>query len=995
MKPKKYIFKVFYIVILLSPLSVSHDVFADTIAPQSISSDQTWTLANSPYILKNDVQVNSGVTLNIEPGVVIKPNSISRAFYVSGSIVAHGTPDLNIYFTSFKDDSVAGDTNKDGLLTVPKSADWDKIYILGSGKVDFSYVVLRYAGMYAPSSGIANYGGTINISNSKFSNDNIGIYQDSGVTNITTTEFFNQNVGFYLQTGPVNISQSSFHNNDNVAIFSPLGRPVDARNNYWGDSSGPFHPITNPNGKGDKLKGVVAVNYIPWLNSDPLQTSATTTPPIGNSNIMFLPGIEASRLYKTGVIKCQINCEDQLWEPNANSDVKDLYMDSNGKSLDSDIYTRDVIDEAYISAIGPNIYKSFLAKLEEMKSVDHSIADYSAVPYDWRLSIDDILKGGTKTGNNISYIKDSVDPYIVSELRRLVANSDSGKVTIIAHSNGGLLAKALLQKLADTNDPLLSKIDKLILVAVPQIGTPAAITSLLHGYDQGIPVVLSESTVRDFGKNLPSAYNLLPNDEYFKSVKTPVVMFENSMQDWIVKYGATTTSQIDLHSFLADSYGRVSSDSKDTDTPDSLNSVLLSNAKIEQNILNKWIPPASLEVIDVAGWGIPTTVSGVKYFMDKGKIKMEVKTVIDGDGTVVTPSALYSSGSVNTKRYWVDLNNDKSKKKHSNILEVSELRSLIENIIKKQKPEILPNYISTSTPVVAVNDVRLIYVLHSPLTFDMYDDLGNHTGLSTTTGIVEENIKGTYFLKFGDVKYIFTETSTPIHIFMNGYATSTFTLNIDELTGDTPITSTTFKDVPVTPKTKVTMNVSGDIYTVSSMNIDKNSDGIIDISLSPKIGDVVQVDQTPPEFSASFSTSTKSVVLSAIDMSPTKVVRMNASDTATSATDSQSNISILRYTKYKDSPTKSRFVFNSIIRNGITSNLIPTTVQYIWTESAGLVSDLTTTVFINNVEKYVFSFSKSTNTTVIKDNTVNTVTTRQGFVTPLVKTEGNEVRVNY
>ena len=139
--------------------------------------------------------------------------------------------------------------------------------------------------------------------------------------------------------------------------------------------------------------------------------------------------------------------------------------------MDNSIYTRDVIDEAYAPIAGPNIYKSFLAQLEKMKSVDHDIADYSVVPYDWRLSLDDVLNGGTKTGQgdtqHISYISATSSPYIIQELRRL-ASSTTGKITIVAHSNGGLVAKALLKSLADTNDPLLSRIDKLILVAVPQ-----------------------------------------------------------------------------------------------------------------------------------------------------------------------------------------------------------------------------------------------------------------------------------------------------------------------------------------------------------------------------------------------------------------------------------------------------------------------------------------------------------------------------------------------
>ena len=36
-----------------------------------IAVDTTWTLAGSPYVLTSDVVITTGVTLTIEPGVVV------------------------------------------------------------------------------------------------------------------------------------------------------------------------------------------------------------------------------------------------------------------------------------------------------------------------------------------------------------------------------------------------------------------------------------------------------------------------------------------------------------------------------------------------------------------------------------------------------------------------------------------------------------------------------------------------------------------------------------------------------------------------------------------------------------------------------------------------------------------------------------------------------------------------------------------------------------
>ena len=577
------------------------------------------------------------------------------------------------------------------------------------------------------------------------------------------------------------------------------------------------------------------------------------------SSILFLPGIKASRLYKTGILNCSVNCEDQLWEPNTDSDVSALYMNTDGKSQDDSVYTRDVVDEAYGTF---NIYKSFLAKLEEMKTEDETIADYSAVPYDWRLSFSDILSSGTKTGQNIYYAHATTSPYIISELARLASTSRNGKVTIIAHSNGGLLAKALLQKLADTGNPLLSKIDKLILVAVPQLGTPTAIASLLHGYKEhippGIPLALTDHTAREFGNNLPGAYQLLPSADYFTYVDTPVVTFDASTTpEWISRYGTTIHSEERLHNFLTDTYGRVGSESNNTATPTYLRENLLSASENAHNTLDAWTPPAGLEVVEIAGWGIPTTMSGVRYYIDDGKVKFKPTWTIDGDGTVVTPSALWSNGMAGVSRYWVDLkkyNNDHwistgfglSPINHGNIFEIEQIQDFIENAIFLQSTTTLQTYISTSTPIAESTNTRLIYSLHSPLTLDIYDNLGNHTGISTTTGQIEEQIPGTYYIQLGDEKYIFTDSSTPSHIVMNGYASGTFTFNIDQMRGDELTASTTFKNIPTSSSTRVSLDVSSDITTLSPMNIDRDGDGATDVSLLPKINDIVTLDSTPP-----------------------------------------------------------------------------------------------------------------------------------------------------
>ena len=597
--------------------------------------------------------------------------------------------------------------------------------------------------------------------------------------------------------------------------------------------------------------------YLPCINVADLYfylrgvTKAAAPPPACKtdcfSNVLFLPGIEASRLYKPAVFGSN---ENRLWEPDNDTDVTNLFLDQNGKSVITDIYTRDVMDDAY-GIIG--IYGSFLDTLKDLKS-SGKIADYSAAAYDWRLSLDDILNGGTVTGSGdseqISYIDATTSPYIISELRRLVASSKSGKVTIVAHSNGGLVAKALLKRLADTNDPLLSKIDRLIFVAVPQLGTPEAIAADLHGYEQDIMLgKLSAHEARQFAQNSSPAYNLLPDENYFTYVDTPVVTFDPALSDWISKYGPVIHSQELLNNFLTDTYGRVAAESTDIKTPVTLNAGLLSAADTLHDSLDTWQIPSGIKVTEIAGWGVPTTVSGINYVKENGTIEPDMNTTIDGDGTVTTPSALWTNGDASVDRYWVDLkkyNNDYWYKNyidllpfdHKSILEVNKLDDFISDIITSNVQSLSSyNYLSTESP--PSTEKRLAYSLHSPLTLDFYDDSGNHTGISTSTGQVEEQIPGTYFAEMGDSKYIFTDTDIPIHIFMNGYADGTFTFNVDEFQGDTEIASTTFQDIPTTASTKVSLGATGDITTLTAMSIDADGDGETDITLVPKLGQIV------------------------------------------------------------------------------------------------------------------------------------------------------------
>ena len=79
------------------------EVISGTIAGGIISSNTTWTIANSPYIIINeDLQIAQGVTLSISEGVIVRFGE-GRKLKVAGALKVDGFPDSPVTLTSIED----------------------------------------------------------------------------------------------------------------------------------------------------------------------------------------------------------------------------------------------------------------------------------------------------------------------------------------------------------------------------------------------------------------------------------------------------------------------------------------------------------------------------------------------------------------------------------------------------------------------------------------------------------------------------------------------------------------------------------------------------------------------------------------------------------------------------------------------------------------------------------------------------------------------------
>jgi pimeloyl-ACP methyl ester carboxylesterase len=260
-----------------------------------------------------------------------------------------------------------------------------------------------------------------------------------------------------------------------------------------------------------------------------------------------------------------------------------------------------VVEEITGWSFGANIYKGFLGLLDDLATdIDPdtgttTIADYLPFAYDWRYSVFDVATQPVQYENETKLLKE--------ELLRLADGSHTGKVTIIAHSNGGLVAKALLHEYGDNE--LEGLIDKVVMIGTPQLGTPKGISALLHGQVmEGFGDLFTQDAVlRNTILNMPGTYTLLPSTRYLDEVADdPLIRVANGF-DLSVYDGISNRSQ--LNALLLDTQNAVGPNPSIRE-PIQLNETLLAEALAEQAILDVWRPPAGVEVYEVAGTGIPT-----------------------------------------------------------------------------------------------------------------------------------------------------------------------------------------------------------------------------------------------------------------------------------------------------------------------------------------------------------------------------------------------------
>lgn len=111
-----------------------------------LAVDETWT-AGGVHLVDRPILVDTGRTLTIEPGAIVKFAPFAGIDLADGAVLnATGTPLAPIVLTSLADDAHGGDTNRDGEASAARAGDWDGLWKTGSAQWNVGeHVSILYA----------------------------------------------------------------------------------------------------------------------------------------------------------------------------------------------------------------------------------------------------------------------------------------------------------------------------------------------------------------------------------------------------------------------------------------------------------------------------------------------------------------------------------------------------------------------------------------------------------------------------------------------------------------------------------------------------------------------------------------------------------------------------------------------------------------------------------------------------------------------------------
>ncbi len=772
------------------------------------------SVENSPYVVSSDIVVPTGGELVIEAGVVVKmKNGVSIVAANTNAKVTIGTSSpqaLPVVITGYADDIYGGDTN--GGATAPNAGDWGRIQLSGStAEVSLDNTIVRYGGgsggamLTLGNGAIGNIASTtweysatyaiaiaqdatqLTIASSTIQHniDGIGISSQANAT-ITNTAFTQNRRGIAIDTN-ADVSNLVIDNNsfvDNTLVtgsdpfagvhFSDADDVLDLSNNWWGDNSGPTHS-SNPSGTGDVVIGNVDLGE--WT--------------VSRIPVILVPGIMGTELWKG---------DEKIWLDGVNviEDVGDdflniLAMGFDGSAADNSITVGDIIRNEPTT----NIFKGLIEAFYNSGYQEN--VHLFVFPYDWRLDI-----------------RDSSDK-LNEKINLVINNTGISKVNIIAHSMGGLLSKNYILDYGS------EKVNKMIFVGTPHLGSPKAAKALLFGDSLIALPGLSSSRIQYIVQNMLSVYQLLPTSSYLDQnyylydITNPKIFDYNYTKEYLINNG--------------------------------LSKLLIENAEDFHSPQMDNFDTSAIDAYNINGCNNPTITSITKRGEDDYMLAM-----FEGDGTVPLISSMALNVD-NSKQFYFKnqgyLNNLFPRISHATMPSDGGIKELIISIITGTSI-ILPEYATQNSSECFISG-KLVSV-HSPVNLHIYDANNNHVGRGEN-GAIDYNISGVAYEEIGENKFVFLpETNGENYrVELDGTGEGTFSLRVSKVSNDQITETAYYSDLPVSNVSEATITLATSTAD-TILSLDTNGSGLFEeVSINSVLDATASADITKPQTAISFS----------------------------------------------------------------------------------------------------------------------------------------------
>jgi hypothetical protein len=244
---------------------------------QDITSDTTWTRADSPVIIYGNVSIDDGAILTIENGVEVLFEKVtgdggfrdgSELFVKNGSLIVLGNELDPVVFSSNS--------------YMPSPGDWGCLVVEGNNIVNLRYAKIEYAkvGLYLYDLGyMSEIGSTFDYCSFKH-NDEYGvlIYQSSPTLRYDIITDNTSGVGVLGNSSPT-INFNDLYNNYNYDYVNNSSNNQDATSNWWGTVDPSLIELRIYDHLDSPSLG--RVDYVPYLNGPAQDQGSAQTYSVG------------------------------------------------------------------------------------------------------------------------------------------------------------------------------------------------------------------------------------------------------------------------------------------------------------------------------------------------------------------------------------------------------------------------------------------------------------------------------------------------------------------------------------------------------------------------------------------------------------------------------------------------------------------------------------------------------------------------------------------